>query len=61
MAERKLIMGATLTPEDVRLLTVIAEQETESNKSMTLRKIIREAAAARGLTTQPKSAKQAQA
>lgn len=47
--EKRQYLGATVDAEAARLLAAIAKEETENNKSMTLRRIIREAAAARGM------------
>jgi hypothetical protein len=45
---RKQFVSSTLDSDAVRILSAIATAECEGNKSMALRKVVREAARARG-------------
>jgi len=42
-------LSTTVDPDAARILTELAERETEGNESQMLRRMIREVAAARGL------------
>jgi len=46
---KDISLSATVDPDAARILTELAEREAEGNKSQMLRRILREAAAARGL------------
>jgi len=46
---RDIHLSATVDPDAARILTELAEREAEGDKSLMLRRMIREAAAARGL------------
>jgi len=46
---KDISLSATVDPDAARILTELAERETDGNKSQMMRRMIREAAAARGL------------
>jgi len=47
--KKDISLSATVDPDAARILAELAEREAEGNKSMMLRRVLREAAAARGL------------
>jgi hypothetical protein len=51
---KRVLVTFVLDAETVELLRQIAEAEYDNNKSMTVRRIVKDAAKERGITVEPK-------